>query len=102
MKYLHRLVSLVPVLACAGLVACASGAQTRRIGHLNDTLITAEVKAAFGEYSSLDATQINVETLRGRVQLRGFVEEREEVLKAAEVAGGVTGVRAVMNDLLIK
>ena len=101
--FYRRVVSSVQVLTVAGLVACAGSAATQqRDDYLDDTEITATVKAALNREESLDATRINVETLDGKVQLSGVVDEREDVFKAAEVAGAVTGVRIVMNDLLVK
>jgi osmotically-inducible protein OsmY len=46
--------------------------------------------------------QINVETFKGEVQLSGFVDSQQSATKAAEVARGVKGVKAVKNDLIVK
>jgi osmotically-inducible protein OsmY len=46
--------------------------------------------------------QINVETFKGVVQLSGFVNSKESVTKAGEVARGVKGVTGVKNNLIVK
>jgi len=43
-----------------------------------------------------------VETFKGVVQLSGFVNSPQAVSRAVEVAKGVSGVKSVKNDLLVK
>ncbi|OGA15582.1 MAG: transporter [Betaproteobacteria bacterium RIFCSPLOWO2_02_FULL_63_19] len=70
--------------------------------YLDDTLITAKVKAAVLEVPSLKSAEINVETFKGTVQLAGFVRSRADIDKAVEVAKGVKGVKSVKNDMVLK
>jgi hyperosmotically inducible protein len=102
MTRFHRFVSPILALTIAASVACAGNTATPQRDVYLDTEITAKVKQALERDASLDASRIDVETLHGKVQLRGVVEEREDVFRAAEVASAVTGVRIVMNDLLVK
>ena len=60
------------------------------------------MKAALIEDDDLSASEINVETFRGTVQLSGFVSDRSDIAKAAEVARDIDGVVAVENDLVLK
>jgi osmotically-inducible protein OsmY len=60
------------------------------------------VKAAIFNDSSLKATEINVETYKGVVQLTGFVNSEADIKKAVEVARSVKGVTSVKNDMRIK
>jgi osmotically-inducible protein OsmY len=46
--------------------------------------------------------QINVKSYKGVVQLSGFVDSAQSIKKAGEVAGSVTGVIEVKNDLGVK
>ena len=46
--------------------------------------------------------QINVKTYQGVVQLSGFVDSAQSVLKAGEVARSVENVKTVENNLLVK
>ena len=46
--------------------------------------------------------QINVETFKGVVQLSGFVKSPQAVSRAVAVARGVSGVKSVTNNLIVK
>ena len=70
--------------------------------YVDDTVITAKVKAAVLEEPSLKSAEINVETFKGIVQLTGFVRSRADINKAVEVAKGVKGVKSVKNDMILK
>ena len=70
--------------------------------YIDDTVITAKVKAAVLEEPSLKSAEINVETYKGIVQLTGFVGSRADINKAVEVAKGVKGVKSVKNDMILK
>jgi c(7)-type cytochrome triheme protein len=70
--------------------------------YVDDAVITGKVKAAVLEEPSLKSAEINVETFKGTVQLTGFVRSRADIGKAAEVAKGVTGVKSVKNDMILK
>jgi osmotically-inducible protein OsmY len=98
---------MLRVLICAGLVAaslgCASTKSHESTGeYVDNSLITAKVKTAIFNDSSLKTLQINVKTYKDRVQLSGFVDSAQSVTRAAEVARGVEGVGSVQNDLLVK
>jgi c(7)-type cytochrome triheme protein len=70
--------------------------------YVDDAVITAKIKAAVLEEPSLKSAEINVETYKGTVQLSGFVRSRADINKAVEVAKGVTGVKSVKNDMIVK
>ena len=70
--------------------------------YLDDSVITAKVKAAVLEEPTLKSAEINVETSKGRVQLSGFVSSRADIDKAVEVAKRVKGVKSVENDMILK
>jgi osmotically-inducible protein OsmY len=46
--------------------------------------------------------QISVETFKGTVQLSGFMNSAEMRSRAGVVAGRVSGVKSVKNDLIVK
>jgi hyperosmotically inducible protein len=69
---------------------------------IDDSVLTTKVKAALVANPDTKAHQINVETLRGVVQLSGFVDSEKERGEAADVARSVTGVKDVHNELAIK
>jgi hyperosmotically inducible protein len=96
--------TLLAALVLGGTVAgCASSAKHESVGqYIDDAGITAGVKAAIVNDPSLKATEINVETYQGVVQLSGFVSSAENVATAASVARTVKGVKSVKNDLRLK
>jgi len=88
------------MLALAGCAATGQQASTGQI--IDDSVITAKVKAAiFGE-PSLKSLQISVETFKGIVQLSGFIDSSAASFKAEEVARGVEGVKDVRSSLIVK
>lgn len=70
--------------------------------YVDDSVITTKVKAAVFEDASLKATEINVETYKGIVQLTGFVKSRADIDKAVKIAHGIKGVKSVKNDMIVK
>jgi hyperosmotically inducible protein len=85
------------------VVACAPTAKQEGTGqYIDDTVITAKVKAALIEDPITKATEINVETFKGVVQLSGFVTSQTASNRAVELARGVAGVKSVKNDMRIK
>ena len=65
-------------------------------------MITAKVKAAIVNDSTLKVNEINVETFKGVVQLSGFVRSQTDIDKAVQLARGVAGVKSVKHDMRIK
>ncbi len=68
----------------------------------DDAGITAKVKAAVIDDPMTKATDINVDTNAGVVQLNGFVASEAEKQRAAELARKVDGVAVVKNNLMVK
>ena len=69
---------------------------------VNDSYITAKVKAALIKDRDVRAHAVNVETFKGVVQLSGFVNNEKEARRAVEIAAGIEGVIDVRNALLVK
>jgi osmotically-inducible protein OsmY len=95
--------SILATSLLVSLAACAPTPTREGTGeYVDDSLITSKVKAAFAADPAVKATQVNVETFKGTVQLSGFVDSRESADKAVEIARGVKGVKAVKNDTVIR
>ena len=95
--------SLLILLAIVVIGGCAGSRTQESTGeYVDDSTITAKVKAAIFDDPALKVLQINVETFKGTVQLSGFVNSPQAVSRAAEVARGVSGVKSVKNNLLVK
>ncbi|WLI90449.1 BON domain-containing protein [Massilia sp. R2A-15] len=87
----------------ATLAGCASTPTKEGTGeYIDDAAITLKVKASIFNEPTLKATEINVETFKGDVQLSGFVAQPEDAQKAANIARGVKGVVSVKNDIRVK
>ncbi|WAK03906.1 BON domain-containing protein [Methylobacter sp. YRD-M1] len=80
----------------------ADRSRTTTGQYVDDSTITTKVKAAIFNEPGLESADINVETNQGNVQLSGFVESRDDITRAVEVAQRVDGVRSVKNDMRLK
>jgi osmotically-inducible protein OsmY len=103
MKNLRIVSTLLAAIMLTSVVACAPTAKTESVGeYIDDSAITASVKSAFAIDPTLKATEINVETYKGIVQLSGFVAQQADIANAATVARNVKGVKSVKNDIRMK
>lgn len=105
--------TLALAAVCAfGAVACSSNpdrdegpvqAAAANAGRVvDDSAITAKVKAALVRDPTTKAHQINVETFQGTVQLSGFVDSSDARARALEVARNVEGVKGVKDGLEVR
>ena len=84
-------------------VGCQSTPTQASAGeYMEDTALTAKVKAALLKDEQVSGLAINVETFKGRVQLSGFAKTEAERKRAHDIAHGVEGVTSVVNDVLLK
>lgn len=103
MKSTRYLYLALALFAAPALTACAGSSTSESTGeYVDDSAITAKVKAAMLEDAGLEGFDIGVETFKNAVQLSGFVETESEKVKAGQVARSVDGVRSVKNDLVVK
>ena len=103
MKNFKYASTLVAALMLSTIVGCASTAKQESTGqYVDDSAITAGVKAAIVNAPTLKVAEINVETFKGTVQLSGFVSSAENIATASSVARSVNGVKSVKNDLRLK
>ncbi|MES2316971.1 MAG: BON domain-containing protein [Pseudomonadota bacterium] len=103
MRIARSLSAVLSSLLIVSLLACAPTAKREGTGEfIDDSLITGKVKAALVADPDLKATEINVETFKGTVQLSGFVASPDHIPKAAQLARGIEGVKSVKNDIAVK
>ncbi|MCF8075301.1 MAG: BON domain-containing protein [Desulfotignum sp.] len=104
MNKTHFFRQLVIVLFLAAFMAGCAGTQTRESTgeYMDNSVITAKVKAAILEDPMLKVFQINVETFKGEVQLSGFVDSAQAAARAVQITRGVKGVTSVKNSMVIK
>jgi hyperosmotically inducible protein len=91
------------VVLATSLSSCAVFQGRETTGqYIDDSAITTAVKAAILDDPQLKMGQIHVETLRGVVQLSGFVSSAHARDHAAQVARRVDGVLDVKNSLVVR
>jgi len=71
-------------------------------GFMDDSSITAKVKAALVDHDSIKSTDISVKTDSKVVTLSGFVESQAQAEEAVKVAKGVEGVASVSDKLHVR
>lgn len=103
MRIPFRISAFLTACAVMLMVGCASTSQKSSTGeYIDDSVITTKVKAAIFNEPALKASQINVETFKGEVQLSGFVESEADISKAVAVTKSVKGVTSVKNDMRLR
>jgi hyperosmotically inducible periplasmic protein len=90
---------VAPVVFSTGC-AVTSGRETAG-QYTDDKAITARVKTALTRDPNVKASQVNVTTFRGVVQLSGFVDSSFAKERAGTLAREVSGVVDVHNDLIL-
>lgn len=103
MTIARRFTAFLCSILVVALVACAPTAKREGTGeYIDDAVITGKVKAALVADPQLKATEINVETYKGTVQLSGFVSSAEDITKAVQMTRDIAGVKSVKNDMTVK
>lgn len=78
-----------------------AGAARTGATALEDTAITASIKAKLATDADLKALDIHVETSSGRATLRGSAPNAESQARATRLAAAVSGVTSVDNQLSV-
>ena len=113
---LTRALLVAAVLGSTAIAGCASTAgqqspeagQTPAAGQqtageaVDDSVVTAKVKAKLVDDPVTKAYEINVETFKGTVQLSGSVDSEEARSRATQLAKDVGGVKGVKNSLQVR
>ena len=105
MKQMSTYLSAVFLAVTMGsvVVGCVSTSNSSGTGqYIDDSVITTKVKAALIDDPLTKATEINVETFKGVVQLSGFVSSQAAASRAVTLASRVNGVVSVKNDMRLK
>lgn len=103
MRFVNLIKFILSAVLISALAACAQSDTRRTAGaYIDDKVITGKVKAALVADPELKATEINVDTYKGTVQLSGFVDSPDDIPKAAALARKVEGVQTVKNDIAVR
>jgi osmotically-inducible protein OsmY len=88
------------------LVALVAGCQSmtgRTAGeNIDDSAITAAVKAKLVADKPANLTRVDVDTNNATVYLNGTVETAEQKARAEQLAWQAKGVKSVVNNLQVK
>lgn len=94
---------MILFLSSISMVGCAAISGRETVGeYIDDSSITANVKAAIIDTPFLKAYQIHVETFQGVVQLSGFVDSKSHSISAETIAKSIEGVKKVKNSLVVR
>ena len=93
-KSILILVSLFVVLSFVNIVGAGSGFKSD-----NDSVITSTVVDKLQSDSQLKKSMISVDTKDGEVTLKGVVKSQADIIRTAELAHYVDGVKQVDNTL---
>jgi len=103
MKSRHFQLAAAAAVMIVQTAGCAVARDQQSVGsYIDDTTITTRVKARMAEDPAVSAMSIQVETLKGVVQLSGFAKNSAERDQAATIAANVKGVTRVTNDIIVK
>lgn len=69
---------------------------------IEDSVLTAKVKAALLRERGIKSSDVNVESSQGRVLLSGFVDSEDQKRRAVRVASRVDGVKEVRDGLNVR
>lgn len=83
-------------------MGCSSPPERETSQYLEDSDVTTKVKAAIYNDPLAKHNEIYVATLRGVVQLSGFVSSQAALDRAVELARHTSGVKSVTNDMRLK
>jgi osmotically-inducible protein OsmY len=97
---------ILSVAFASGLLFTGGCAATRTSDstgqYVDDTVITTKVKSALLGDDVVKSFDVGVETMKGVVQLSGFVNSSAQKSAAERDAAAVTGVKSVKNNLIVK
>ena len=92
-------IALAALLVISG---CTSMAGQTTGQYIDDSTITASVKAKLVGEKAANLTRIEVDTTNQVVTLNGIVESADQKAKAEQLARQVGGVKSVKNNLLVE
>jgi hyperosmotically inducible periplasmic protein len=101
---MNRGLSLSSVVLATLLVisGCTSMTSQTASQYVDDTTITASVKAKLVGDKTANLTRIEVDTTNQVVTLNGIVESADQKAKAEQLAHQVGGVKSVKNNLQVQ
>lgn len=96
---------IASAIAIAALTAggCAVTSGQSTVGqYVDDATIATRVKSRFAEDAQVSAMRIQVEALKGTVQLAGFATSQAEKDRAGQIARATPDVKEVRNNIIVR
>ena len=94
--------ALAVLLALMVLTTACQTATNRTVGQtVDDTKITAAVKAKLVADRPANLTRVDVDTTNGVVYLKGSVDSPEDRMRAEQLTREARGVTGVVNQLQV-
>ena|SRR5579859_1454502 len=91
--------TLTPAILTTGC-AVTHGRETAR-EYARDKEITTRIKTSLYTDPLVKGSEVKVQSLRGVVELSGFVENQQARERAGQIAASTPGVAQVYNNLLV-
>ena len=89
------------IMAIGFLSGCQSTMGKSAATTIDDSAITASVKAKLVADKPANLTRVDVDTNRGTVYLKGSVDRAEQKARAEQLAWQANGVKTVVNNLQV-
>ena len=98
------LLALIGALTLGSMTGGCAGTRTSDSTgqYVDDSVITTKVKKALLDDKDVKSFEVGVETVKGVVQLSGFVNTSDQKYAAGKDASEVPGVKDVKNNLIVK
>ena len=104
-KSLTKVATVMGLTLTAALVAtgCSVVRDQQSVGsYIDDVTISNMIRAKFVESKIVSLNAIDVETLKGVVQLSGFAKSQMEKDRAEQIVRGTDGVKGIRNDIIVR
>jgi hyperosmotically inducible periplasmic protein len=99
----HKIEKLLAVFALIVMLGGCQAMTGRTAGqNVDDSNMTAAVKAKLGQDKLSTLTRIDVDTNDGVVALNGTVESADQRARAEQLAREVRGVKRIINNLQVQ
>jgi hyperosmotically inducible periplasmic protein len=96
------LASSLAVLPAILMTGCCSGTYNQSSWrYQTDRGVQAQIKAGLEGDPAVGATGVSVTSVKGRVQMTGYVPTEEAKERAWQIAAGIPGVRALSSGLVV-
>ena len=97
------LIATLVALSALATTGCAVTSGQSTVGqYVDDATVATRVKARFAEDPGVSAMRIQVEALKGTVQLAGFATSQAEKDRAGQLARAVPDVKDVRNNIIVR